>query len=71
MHPPDPPRLCTKCPIPHVENCAMCLGWGLEITERYPDGVPIFADKAHNQDPSLICWVRCPTCGGTPKGRQP
>lgn len=29
MMPHDPPRMCTGCAIPHVENCALCWGFGL------------------------------------------
>jgi hypothetical protein len=70
MSPPDPPRLCTSCRIHHIENCERCLGWGLQITANYPEGVPIFAHMAHHESLDDVTWIPCPVCQGTPLGRE-
>lgn len=67
MFPDDNLRLCTTCSVPHIENCDRCAGFGLEITQKYPDGVAIMAYQTH--DPHKIgVWIVCPVCAGTPYG---
>ena len=59
----DGKRICTKCPVPHAENCPECFGFGLH---RGTD-VPLAARYSFPEHPTPE-WDRCPTCGGTPNG---
>jgi hypothetical protein len=62
-------RICRACPVPHVENCPECFGFGLKVS-RGPDGdIPITADRAQSiiADDN-ISWKQCPICKGTPHG---
>lgn len=60
-------RICTECPIHHIENCHTCLGFGIR-KKRLPEGcVPIIAAEAHGYD-DLPEWERCPECESTPSG---
>ena len=37
MYPDTPARVCTTCPVLHLENCELC--WGFGITRfDHPDG---------------------------------
>ena len=55
------PTICTKCVIPHVDNCPECFGFGLRVT-----GSPINAHSASVYPEQK--HVQCPICKGTPKG---
>ncbi len=75
--PPAPPRkagedarelrLCTSCPVPHIENCGTCFGFGLSLEGQSP----LSADRGCSEE--RFPFKSCPECGGIPKwffGRQ-
>lgn len=65
MTPTEPPRICTSCAKPHVDNCPDCFGFGLY---NVPGGaVPVRAVEAINRSLRHPV-VRCATCGGTENG---
>jgi len=68
MIPNDPPRICTTCAVPHVENCPDCYGFGIYQTPS-SDGetIPVSAAEAFH-GPLRREAIACPTCGGTVEG---
>lgn len=75
MHPHEPLRICTKCRIPHYENCPDCLGFGQY--RKAVDGAtrvaifathPVSAAQAHGDRPAPPNLEPCPTCGSTING---
>jgi hypothetical protein len=66
MHPPDPLRLCTACPIAHYENCGDCFGFGV-YDGATNTNVPVRAADA--LDGIVPAGARpCPVCGSTITG---
>ncbi len=54
------PHVCTTCPDPHVDNCPLCFGYGLNA-----QGGPLSASAAYSSLSSGE-WKECPECGGVP-----
>jgi hypothetical protein len=63
-----PFTICTKCDIPHYDNCEDCYGFGVR---PWPDGpvkhVPVSAGAAIEGEAPADA-IPCPTCGSTTKG---
>jgi len=58
-------RICTKCEVPHYENCKTCFGFGVyKINDcLYPIITSEAIDNNYNYTP-----LPCPECGSTTKG---
>ena len=69
-HPPDAPRICQDCKIPHVENCGGCWGFGVYVDKRMEDGnpLPVRAGDAHRFTFPYGDTKYCSVCGSTPEG---
>lgn len=75
MHPPDEPRICRECPVPHIENCVDCFGFGVWMGRPMESGgnLPVNASDAEKIRYSMrrgitIAVLECPTCGSTAEG---
>lgn len=61
-------RVCTKCVIPHIENCHTCFGFGVRAPLDGMDGdVPVTAHQAHSRS-FPTAPKACPECGSTETG---
>jgi len=60
MMPDTYPSFCAECPVPHVQNCSVCFGFGIYGGQQYP----IAADVAVRATPgALPKALPCPVCG--------
>lgn len=63
--------VCTRCHVPHIENCGSCFGFGVKRAVKPIDDlfVPITAAAARSGSESIrIGALACPECGSTLDG---
>jgi len=57
-------KICKKCPIPHIENCGTCVGFGIHFDDRIIPG--------YDACMGLVTQSKaCPECGSTHLGASP
>lgn len=77
-YPPYKPHVCTTCPVPHIDNCEWCFGFGVYV-DRTAGGrpAPVAASEAitgrksrgfTDTDEPIGPTMPCPVCGSTTAG---
>ena len=61
-------RVCKACSIVHYENCPKCFGFGMYVSRRSGNLVPVIANEAIGRQPMPANLIPCSYCGSTETG---